>query len=429
LEPTSRLSASRCAPAVPGGARWATGRPAWGSSWGTPGRPGRPWRRCRQSRARRWPRWRSRVCGAESTTPPSGWAGAIQRRGWPTGTPGASPSGRRPRGRASSAPESGWWSWRKSAGGASGPPRGERTADCRRLLRGDRRPAPGPPRLPEDELRCGRRGAAGRVAAAPAGPQRGHGVHDADLPGGAGAACAHRAGRGRADGRRAGRGVLAVAVRNPVGREQLRGLTEAQVEKWREPTETRVGTLRVHEDSAGELGLFWATKIGGPSHGFDFEGQCLLPLLCNARHKVVLVTAEEFPHNPCGRAHFRLLWVAGSEPPRAVLWLEGVHMDGAVWEHGAHVPRLDGPVLEHAVAKAVAMGVGLSVSSHLRQELARVAGGRGEVRQVNDAVVLRPSNGVVEASDYLDSRHDWVQMKEEVTGRHSRALFEPRAER
>ena len=45
-----------------------------------------------------------------------------------------------------------------------------------------------------------------------------------------------------------------------------------------------------HEDAAGELGLFWATKIGGPSHGFDFEGQCLLPLLANARHKVVLVT-------------------------------------------------------------------------------------------------------------------------------------------
>ena len=46
------------------------------------------------------------------------------------------------------------------------------------------------------------------------------------------------------------------------------------------PARTRV-CVRVQ----GELGFFWATKIGGPSHGFDLEGQCLLPLLANARHK------------------------------------------------------------------------------------------------------------------------------------------------
>ena len=40
----------------------------------------------------------------------------------------------------------------------------------------------------------------------------------------------------------------------------------------------------VHEEDG--LELFWATKIGGPSHGFDVEGQCHLPLLANARSKV-----------------------------------------------------------------------------------------------------------------------------------------------
>merc|ERR1712232_1138917 len=75
-----------------------------------------------------------------------------------------------------------------------------------------------------------------------------------------------------------------------------------------EATSTMHGPLRIHEDEENELGLFWATKIGGPSHGFDVEAQCLLPLLANARHKVILVSDPEYKHHPVGRAHFRLLW-------------------------------------------------------------------------------------------------------------------------
>ena len=55
---------------------------------------------------------------------------------------------------------------------------------------------------------------------------------------------------------------------NPVGKAQLAGLSDSQVALWREPTESRHNELRVHEDAPGELGLWWATKIGGPSHGF-----------------------------------------------------------------------------------------------------------------------------------------------------------------
>ena len=78
---------------------------------------------------------------------------------------------------------------------------------------------------------------------------------------------------------------------NPVGVRQLEGLSDAQVAKWREATRVEHSSVvTTHEDATGELGFFWATKIGGPSHGFDIEGQCLLPLLSNARHKVILVT-------------------------------------------------------------------------------------------------------------------------------------------
>lgn len=41
-----------------------------------------------------------------------------------------------------------------------------------------------------------------------------------------------------------------------------------------------------------------ATKIGGPSHGFDYETQCILPLLCNARHKVILLSDPSPPAEP-----------------------------------------------------------------------------------------------------------------------------------
>ena len=64
------------------------------------------------------------------------------------------------------------------------------------------------------------------------------------------------------------------------------------------------------------------SHVAGPArvttHGFDVEGQCLLPLLCNARHKVILVRDPAWPHHPSGRAHFRMLWLAGATPPQPV---------------------------------------------------------------------------------------------------------------
>merc|ERR1712187_213823 len=116
-----------------------------------------------------------------------------------------------------------------------------------------------------------------------------------------------------------------------------------------------VGALRIHEDEDNELGLFWATKIGGPSHGFDFEGQCLLPLICNARHKVILVSDPGYPYHPVGRAHFRLLWTKDDNRP--VLWLETVNRDFRA-EVDSRFYGL--AVLKHAVAKSNALGIMLS---------------------------------------------------------------------
>jgi hypothetical protein len=218
---------------------------------------------------------------------------------------------------------------------------------------------------------------------------------------------------------------------NSIGKEQLRGLTRKQAELWKEPTSIpHEGGIRTHEDEDGELGFFWATKIGGPSHGFDFEGQCHLPLLANARNKVVLVSDPAWPAHPAARAHFRLLWTApengGGIMPEPRLWLEAVNCDfDAATVNKSALTRA---VLAHAVEKSEAMGVPLSLYPSVLQELAMVTKERrwqSSTRLIHEKIALRPSNGVCEASDFLTSKHDWVQVQEEVTEPIARALYDP----
>jgi len=217
---------------------------------------------------------------------------------------------------------------------------------------------------------------------------------------------------------------------NPVGARQLEGLSEEQIAIWSEASASQhQHGVMVHEDAPGELGLFWATKIGGPSHGFDIEGQCLLPLLANARHKVVLVSDPDWPHHPAGRAHFRLLWTDG-RPQKPVLWLETVNRDFVADVESSSWRKM---VLRHVVGKAEAMRVRLSVDTYLQGELESVVYERGRPSPVpagsieirSDRLVLRPSNGVLEASDYLSDKHDWVQLEEEVTWGLRRCIYTP----
>jgi len=225
--------------------------------------------------------------------------------------------------------------------------------------------------------------------------------------------------------------------------EQLRGLSSAQVALWRKPLHLDHGeSVHTHEDGENELGLFWAGKIGGPSHGFDFEAQCCLPLLANARNKVIMTSVPWWPANPVSRAHFRLLWTAPGAPrfgdaagcdvleqaePR--LWLEAVNLDFIAEEEEAVDKRICvWATLHHAATKSEAMRAPLSVSTSMMQAMRAVAEDRqtgASVIKVREQLVLRPSNGVCEASDYLSSEHDWVQMSEEVTQHIQRALYVP----
>jgi len=221
---------------------------------------------------------------------------------------------------------------------------------------------------------------------------------------------------------------------NPVGKVQLEGLSEKQIAVWREPTSLshEGGRLRTHEDAENELGHFWATKIGGPSHGFDFEAQCLLPLLANARHKVILISDAAYPHHPCARAHFRMLWTASMDgqrlqSPEPRLWLEAVHIDfdaARVVEPSAYVAS----VLRHVVAKAEKMEVPVLIDTKLTESANQIGhhfGAGGRVFYTTERLLLQPTNGVCEASDYLSKRHDWVQLQPEVTMPLARALYVP----
>lgn len=224
---------------------------------------------------------------------------------------------------------------------------------------------------------------------------------------------------------------------NAVGLEQLRGLSPEQTAMWRQPlsiSHEDLQSAQTHEGDEGELGFFWATKIGGPSHGFDYEAQCLLPLLTNARHKVVLVSIPDWPAHPVGRAHFRLLWTAGHDgsilaAPEPRLWLEATNLDFAAEQSEIADKRACTlAVLRHAILKSDEMQVPLSVSDRLSRPLSFVVeeyAFEGGVHMVEECLALRPSNGVLEASDYLSCRHDWVQLEEEVTEPMQRALYVP----
>jgi len=217
---------------------------------------------------------------------------------------------------------------------------------------------------------------------------------------------------------------------HPVGAEQLRGLDALQAAVWRQPTSVdHTGGIRSHECEDGELGLFWATKIGGPSHGFDFEGQCNLALLANARNKVILISDPAWPAHPVGRAHFRCLWaVQNGTKVEPRLWLEAVNCDFDAKAAGViDYSRLVRAVLWHAMAKADAMRVSLSVDPSLANALTVTSAGEGTVRQHCEIMLLRPSNGVCEASDFLSKRHDWVQLQEELTAPIPRVLYTPAA--
>lgn len=206
---------------------------------------------------------------------------------------------------------------------------------------------------------------------------------------------------------------------NPNSTHQLAILDEAQKAAWNTHqvsivrANARGGQLKTKEETG--LDVFWVTKIGGPSHGFDYGPHCLMPLLCNARTRPIVVEDSSYPHHPVARSYLRLVATPNGAP---VLYLEPLERDFIHRRIAADAStEMQAVIVEHALAKAQALGVPLSVRPDLRPFLDAL--GREYRTDKEGRYVLGPSAGVVEASDTLGPGHDWVQTEaQEVVAHH-----------
>lgn len=180
----------------------------------------------------------------------------------------------------------------------------------------------------------------------------------------------------------------------PQTKEQLRSLTDTQRQQFFEPFELEtVRDGRKFKSREGEgADHFWATKTGGPSHGFDdMMPRCSLALMTNGRTKVIMVQDEQFPLN-AARAYLKVLERVDGRP---ILALEGVQKDFAYFN-----PAVSAQIIEHAMAKAKAMGVDLMVIAPYDYPL------HGLPAQGARADVILHPVPAIEASDYLGLVHD-----------------------
>jgi hypothetical protein len=204
---------------------------------------------------------------------------------------------------------------------------------------------------------------------------------------------------------------------NPASKKQLEVYSEDQRKAWHTPLAIASdGGLTTREETGNEL--MWVTKIGGPSHGFDRNIECLMPLLANDRTTPIIVDDPRWPHNGAARAYLRALETPEGKP---ILYLEPRQRD---FPHSDQVSSVSDSSLEqalvkHAIAKADAMGVPLSLSPHLG-DIARRLGASYD--RTWDRYVLQPSGGVFEASDTLSKDHDWPQQSKQTTSHLERLI-------
>lgn len=197
--------------------------------------------------------------------------------------------------------------------------------------------------------------------------------------------------------------------------EQLKSLSAEQLAAYRTSVSIeRVGIDGKKLTTRDEQGLdlMWLTKIAGPSHGFDMISQCLLPLLGNGRNGAIVIDQEGWPR--AARSTLRMLEGTDGKP---MLYVEMLQVD---FEH----PRTDDvatrqsmrlAILQHAAAKAKAMGVPLVIAPskyEVAENLIGQLGLKGERKEVE--IRLAPSNMVFESSDTLTSAHHAPQMQEKI---------------
>lgn len=218
---------------------------------------------------------------------------------------------------------------------------------------------------------------------------------------------------------------------NPLSKAQLQALSKEQLAKWKEGLSVESwaaagAKLKTREEDSVEL--MWVTKIGGPSHGFDYGGNCLLPLLGNGRTKTILVDDPRWEHNAAARCYIRML---PGEDGKPTLYLEPNQRDfphRRRFDVDGQSERLEWEsaqqaLVKHAIAKAKALGVTLSVPDWMGGTLdAMGVDASFQMRRF----VLHPSAGIFEASDTLGIGHDWINDEKLTTPPLKRFVIEPK---
>lgn len=196
----------------------------------------------------------------------------------------------------------------------------------------------------------------------------------------------------------------------PESKAQVSHLDEGQLATWlgTEPRKTKLdggATLTTREAEGHEL--FWATKVGGPSHAFDTMNWCVLSLLGNARTKAIVLEDSDW-HQVAARAYLRLFKDPDGNP---MVYLDPTQIDFPHREHHGNKRRaIESAMLQHGLAKAKAMGAGLVVTSG-PWELRDAGLDAGPLRT---PLVLEPNRMIIEASDTLGRGHDWPQPDRDV---------------
>lgn len=203
---------------------------------------------------------------------------------------------------------------------------------------------------------------------------------------------------------------------NAGSKEQLAILTEAQFEAFKQ----RIGTtfelgaandqkveLKTREIGGESLELFWATKCGGPSHGFDVMVTCALSLVVNGRNTIIVVDDPRWPH-PAARTYLRL--VSRPETGQPVLFLEGPSLDFPYPRH--LMLDLEKACIRHAIEKAKLMGVPLAISGSIAQAVEELKLPVKTHKPYAEPYKLGPSLLLEAASVF--GYHDWPQRQAEV---------------
>ncbi len=211
---------------------------------------------------------------------------------------------------------------------------------------------------------------------------------------------------------------------NPISAAQLSGLSRKQKRTFESDLKTtyRAGDVELKTREEDDIELLWLTKIGGPSHGFDYGGRCLLPLLSNGRTKAILVDDPRWPHNAAARSYLRVLHLEDGTP---TLYLEPFQRDFPhrdAFGEGELDAHLYAAVIAHAKKKAEAMGLPLSIGAGYRDLVEALD---VPVVLVEKPLTLKASNGVFEASDTLGLGHDFPQPHDLVTPPLVRLEFTP----